>query len=254
MRANYKNIHDTNDDFFLQRWRNGIRLLRPHQAARQQTTNYTVSDVLKLPFNVYFMDTDSNIQNINEQTIITCGFGSIKNAIGKTAHVAVKKETAENLIHNDRIAIKTNQVNITDDYCTRMDEVNFIALSIKFPWYNNHDKVIGVFGCSIVMGQHGTCTLAQAVSLLSKTSLLSFSSDEFGGKTIFPGLQMNEGYFSKRETDILRHLVRGKTAKEIAKILELSSRTVEHYLENIKLKMHVSSKSELIERVVDIFR
>jgi excisionase family DNA binding protein len=40
------------------------------------------------------------------------------------------------------------------------------------------------------------------------------------------------------------------TAKEAAKILNVSNRTIEHHLENIKIKANVSSKSELIHRIL----
>jgi DNA-binding CsgD family transcriptional regulator len=43
----------------------------------------------------------------------------------------------------------------------------------------------------------------------------------------------------------------GKTAKEIADIIGRSKRTVEHHLEKIKLKTGSSSKSELIEKIID---
>ena len=44
-----------------------------------------------------------------------------------------------------------------------------------------------------------------------------------------------------------RLLVRGKTAKEIGRILGLSHRTVEHRIERMKLKLQASNKSHLIE-------
>lgn len=42
-------------------------------------------------------------------------------------------------------------------------------------------------------------------------------------------------------------LIRGKTAKEIARILGLSHRTIEHRIERMKLKFEASNKSQLIE-------
>lgn len=55
---------------------------------------------------------------------------------------------------------------------------------------------------------------------------------------------------SQRETEVLNLLAQGKPTKEVANILMLSKRTVEHYLESIKDKMDVSSKYELLVKVV----
>lgn len=46
-------------------------------------------------------------------------------------------------------------------------------------------------------------------------------------------------------------LVRGKSMKEIANILDISVKTVEGHFEKIKLKMGCSSKSQLIEKAID---
>ncbi len=59
---------------------------------------------------------------------------------------------------------------------------------------------------------------------------------------------------TKREIDCLQLLVKGKAAREIGEILNLSKRTVEFYLANIKSKLFVSSKSDLIEKVIDYFK
>lgn len=51
---------------------------------------------------------------------------------------------------------------------------------------------------------------------------------------------------TKREKDCLTLLSSGKTAKEIANLLELSSRTIETYLENLRIKTGAISASQLI--------
>lgn len=53
---------------------------------------------------------------------------------------------------------------------------------------------------------------------------------------------------SKREAQCLYYLLRGQSAKEIAKSLCLSPRTVESFIEAIKRKTGIHSKTKLIER------
>ncbi len=50
---------------------------------------------------------------------------------------------------------------------------------------------------------------------------------------------------SQRERDCLELLLQGKTAKETASILKLSSRTVESYFENMKKKLKCTNKGQL---------
>lgn len=59
---------------------------------------------------------------------------------------------------------------------------------------------------------------------------------------------------SKKKLECLYYLVRGKTAREIASILNISPRTVEHYLEDIKFKWGCCSKSSLIELGFQYFK
>lgn len=55
---------------------------------------------------------------------------------------------------------------------------------------------------------------------------------------------------SQRESEVLFFLIRGKTAKEIARIIDLSNRTVEKHLDRIKNKLACSTRSELIEKAL----
>ena len=53
-------------------------------------------------------------------------------------------------------------------------------------------------------------------------------------------------FFSPRETDCIKHLLLGKTAREIGDTLFVSRRTVETHMENIKNKLGCNKKSEVI--------
>ncbi len=50
---------------------------------------------------------------------------------------------------------------------------------------------------------------------------------------------------TKRESDCILQLLKGKSAREISEALGITKRTVEHYLENIKQKFNCLNKSEL---------
>ena len=52
---------------------------------------------------------------------------------------------------------------------------------------------------------------------------------------------------SKRQEEVLFYLVRGKSAKLTAKIMGISFRTVEHYIDILKNKLNCQTKAELIE-------
>jgi DNA-binding NarL/FixJ family response regulator len=60
-------------------------------------------------------------------------------------------------------------------------------------------------------------------------------------------------YFSKRETEVLSYVVKGYTARKISLILKLSMRTIEHHIENIKLKSGCTRKYELIYKFANKF-
>lgn len=57
-----------------------------------------------------------------------------------------------------------------------------------------------------------------------------------------------QSMLSKRENDVLTHLAHGKTAKQIGMQLDISRRTVEHHIANIKYKTNCNSRSEIINK------
>ena len=58
---------------------------------------------------------------------------------------------------------------------------------------------------------------------------------------------LSQGLLNERETDILRLVAEGKTAKEIAEVTFLSHRTVENYKNSIMKKLNLHRTSDLIK-------
>lgn len=241
----YKNLHNMGDQLGIQPFKNGVKLVTlddgviPHR--------WSVSRALELPFNVYFMDIESNLVSMNENTVTSCGFQSFNDAQGSSMRRVAKKDVAEYVIAQDRRVVNSeNRVFVDVTYQRLQDDICLPAVVLKFPWYDVNNTVIGVFGCGIVLTH---CSIANALFQVSQLGILNPALIE----PIHPslGFDMNGVYLSKSEVETLRILVRGKSAREIALILKLSRRTVEHRIENIKGKVGASTKSELIDKVID---
>jgi DNA-binding NarL/FixJ family response regulator len=56
---------------------------------------------------------------------------------------------------------------------------------------------------------------------------------------------------SDREIEVLYYIIKGWSAKAIGEYLKISKRTVEHYSENIKSKFKTTSKSVVVEKVIN---
>jgi DNA-binding CsgD family transcriptional regulator len=63
------------------------------------------------------------------------------------------------------------------------------------------------------------------------------------------GAKYGNMYFTKREAECMTWLLKGKTINSIATILNLSPRTVEYYVKNMKAKIGCRTKFELIDLV-----
>ena len=81
--------------------------------------------------------------------------------------------------------------------------------------------------------------------LLAKTMSLDFIRNRFRGAITKPAMML-----TRREEEIVQYLMRGKTSKGIAVLLNLSHRTVENNIAALKTKIGASSKSELIEKII----
>lgn len=242
---------DTSNEFHLCRYRNGITLIRPEQINKSfpygQPLGYTVNDLLRHSFCVYFSDTETTNINLNETTAVSCGYSSLQTALNKTLHEVYDKRSVENIIRNNLEVIKSKKTIIIEATALQKNQINVSTLSIKIPWYHN-DNIIGLLGCSIVLGKQA---LVESLSQIRNLGLLEYESHTLAH---ICGREIDNLYFSKRELQCIQLTLKGYPAKKAAFTLGLSQRTVEEYLDNIKIKLGVHSKSEMIEKLWCMFR
>lgn len=241
---------DTSNELRVYRYRNGIKLVRPEHDKNTSFfsngyfTGHTMGDILQLPFCTYFLDLNSSTQNINELTIEACGYNSFKHALGKTLFETFSSESAVKIISTDKKVIDSKKTQIVEDSALRKDDFSFHTLSIKSPWYENNNKIIGIFGCTIVLGKQ---PLDKSLEQIASLGLLDIKENH----SVKFGQEVNDVYLSKREIECLHHTIQGKSAKIIGFELDISQRTVEEHIANIKAKLGVRTKTELIYKAIN---
>lgn len=244
-----KKALDTHDELIIYRFASGIKLQRPDYLDVDyffcgHNTKHSLQNLLALPFSVYLENTEMITQNCNGIAAINCGFSSREESIGNPWYKLFESTSIKPSVENNKEVMKKEQYKIIEEHANLNDDNPLHTLSIKMPWYSNENKVIGLFGCTIVLGNQPL-----ADSLLQITKLNLFSSSSFPHLPI--GAEINSVYLSKREMECLALTVNRKTAKQIGQRLKLSSRTVEEYLNNIRNKMGARSKAELIDMVIN---
>lgn len=234
--------HKISDEMNLQPFNNGVKLTRSN-SINSIDSPQSISFIFKLPLQCYFYGLDHTFLRVNQDVVRINGFSSEKDALGKSLMDVVTKNSVERIIENNKVVLQSRVMQIKEESILRNDDIFLEGISIKFPWYSNDNKIIGIFGCSFVIDS--LRSYAESLSLIAKTGLVK----------LIPQINKSQAqlHFSKREREILHLLIRGKSAREIGEILSLSRRTVEHYLEISKTKTGSTSKSELIEIVFSLF-
>lgn len=193
-------------------------------------------------------DLDSKFLAFSEGLAKLAGWRSSEAAIGKTDYdnPCPMSEFASEFIKMDKKVIASGKKMIAIDiqnYSTGWG----IILAEKVPITNNNGDIIAIYSPLIDVS---------AISMFKFYLKLHEADIKWIGKGKKPVsyiLSESHSPFSltEKQENCLFHLVRGKTIKEISKILKISPRTVECHLDAIKLKYQCNSKAEIIEKAID---
>jgi DNA-binding CsgD family transcriptional regulator len=129
-------------------------------------------------------------------------------------------------------------------------------------WYVNHLNLLKKFGRYFCGEMKGMLHKMPSIMSLEDRLLLRAQFNEVQlqataqtpeiilQSTWSPGEKYKDIILSRREIDLTIQLLRGNTAKHIAKTLCLSPRTIEFYLQRMKKKFKCHTKTELINIIL----
>lgn len=180
-------------------------------------------------------DMNSAVTSCNEIFLKNIGSTNYDNVLGRTDYEFPWQKYADIYRKHELDVIAGN------DYSIVFPGVNFenrtsLYIHNKAQKKDNSGKIIGIV-CHIV--EIFDSSILELVFTLNECAL--------NKQQIYRSSRKHDLTLSARQEEVLFYLVRGKTTKNIARILNLSARTIESYLNDIKLKLGCSSKSELIE-------
>ncbi|MBI2785430.1 MAG: helix-turn-helix transcriptional regulator [Legionella longbeachae] len=231
------------NNLHIKRHLSGIKLLQPDE--KEANNENSLTKIMNFPVSVILLDHSSKILWINNQNASTLGFDSTHAALGKTIVCAYKDQSALFSLQHDHDVLKTRQLIIKEESCERVDNKAFHAITAKMPWYDQDDKIIGLAGYSLAVGLDNNKSIKDTLQSFLNLNLFENSH------STFPVSTLNNISFTKRELDLINYIVKGKTAREMSVIMNLSHRTIESYIECIKAKTGINKKSHLIEYFIN---
>lgn len=198
--------------------------------------------------NAYWKDKHSVYLGCNDVFIHDSGLHSQLDLIGSTDVDQPWRLTGRKMIENDKeVMIREAEIaSIETASIYNGQEITF--LSIKSPLRTATGKVIGVFGLSYNLN-NSTLDDSQLLQILmfAEPSVRNQLTQFLRKKQFQTNNSVNPEFkLSPRESEVLMHLIQGKSAREIGGILFISRRTVENTIARIKDKTNCKSKYDLI--------
>lgn len=195
----------------------------------------------QVPGYFYIKNLTSNFLFANQQTLKLFGFASLNEFKGSTDYdlKCDAKKFAKQFIAEDQRVIQTKNP-LTIFYALKLaDENIYHYLVTKSPLYDNRANLIGII-C------HGTCI---EMYKTYKSSYTNSSNEHLGCYYQQEDIQTKIS-LTKTQQIYLFYILRGKTAKEISRILKVSIRTSQAHFENLKVRFDCQQKSELIDKAI----
>lgn len=202
----------------------------------------TQNDLLdQLPGYFVIKSTTSIYQTANTKAANVLGFKSSTQLIGKTDHDlnCEAAQYASRFIEEDQLTLQHGKLKFISHFCYAKDEWKTCLYEKSVIRHANGEQSIGCYVTDIT----DSSLIDISRYLLEKDS--KYHHQQFSYLIRDHDLQ---NLFSTREAECLFFILRGKSSKMIANILNISAKTVEYYVEQLKLKLSCRNKSELIEK------
>lgn len=192
---------------------------------------------------VYMFWTDVNCVYIgcDDQTAAAAGLAK-QELLGLHPKDCIWGEYAEIYCKNIEAVLNTRATHCFCKPGKHCIEGRTSLLNFETPLTDLSGWLEGVFLIAIELERY---SLLEIVKLINQFGILMFDP------RLLPLPNQKEvQQLTKREQECLFHVVHGKSAKEVARLLMCSHRTIESHIENIKTKLHCHTRSQLIDKVM----
>jgi DNA-binding CsgD family transcriptional regulator len=205
-------------------------------------------DISRMPGLLSYKDLDSKYLGITEELAHFLGWKDASQSIGKTDYDLPCKasESADEFIKQDRRTIESGLKTI----CVAIEEYNtgwHIILGEKNPIKDENGQITSLF----INGFDVSNVSQFRASLVLRAVDNKFHNRNLKATTYFLTPPPTPKKLTEKQESCLFLMIRGKTAKEIAKILQVSPRTIECHIEAIKSRLDCQTRSEIIGKAID---
>lgn len=196
---------------------------------------------------VYFYSKDKNGKFLSCNNYMACAVGLNKgiDMLGHTDFDFVWSEEATLYRENDQKIIYKNEPILFLEPSVILNGSNHTKihlLTYKRPLRTNSKKIIGIIGLSFIIN-------GRESPFNSIPENQSFENLESYEKCLFYSNLESRYNLTKRQKEVLYYLSKGMSLKQIARVLNLSPRTIEHHIELAKIKLDCFSRTHLIEKM-----
>lgn len=194
----------------------------------------------ELPVNFYWKDKTGVVLGCNNYQAKTLGCNVASEVIGHNNLDFFDKPSAKTLKENDRQIMLLGEHRVfLENAHTCLNNTHWVTISCKTPLRSFTKKILGIMGITLIID-----VTTQDKSLLEFFKRYNVEQPNC--------ITTNNQQLTSRQLNCLYYLAKGMTSKQIASVMQLSQRTIEHHLENIKAKLNCNSKSALIAHALKI--
>lgn len=214
----------------------------------QYAENFSIN---QMPGYCHIMTIDSKYFHVNNKALSMIGYAKPDQIMGKSYDImrCQASESAEFFTHEDNQTIQQQgSVKIISYHSYAAD--NWIILfGEKAPVYSKQGIIIGTMAHFMDITRLNLVDISRFLIDSNKRYSAGIKRRQF---SYIIQENFTNNLLSRRQSECLFYFIRGKTIKGIAEILKLSPRTVEEYLNQVKLKFNCQTKPDLIEAAIQL--
>lgn len=212
--------------------------------------SHTIPELSQIYHHVYFRDLQEKLIATNDLMARFIGFSCHVKAQDRCYKELIQDPAAlQQVLDNDQMVLKNNGITLMNESIV-MKKQKYNLLSIESPLYNEN-AITGICGISIMIDGINFTHFRDIFTIIGNLLHQNLPIDlKIGLST---QSQTTRPKLTPREKDCLYLYMKGNTTKSIANILGLSNRTIEHYIDNIKSKLGVNKRSELLSLAFNLY-